>query len=128
MRPRPSEVVQGVRAVLKDVVAPAVQDDHARARLEECRIALAQVDWDDAGFRLAERNRTLANALKGARAWTGEVDLSLPAQATFDAHQVTYERLAGALVRALQALRRRLGDTPDDPDARATYEALLAVI
>ncbi len=128
MRPRPSEVVHGVRAVLRDVVAPAVQDEHARGRLEECRIALAQVDWDDAGFQLAARNRSLAEALEAARSWVGDVDLSLAADDTFAAHQLTYERLAGTLVATLSALRTRLAEAPDDQDAREAQAALVRVL
>lgn len=128
MRPRPSELIEGVRAVLKDVVAPAVQDEHARARLDECRIALAQVDWDDAGFHLAARNRTLAEALDAAVRWTGDIDLSLAAEDTFTAHQLAYERLAGALVTTLATLRVRLAEAPEDEGAREARAALLRTL
>lgn len=128
MRPRPSEVVQGVRSVLKDVVAPAVLDAHARGRLEECRIALAQVDWDDAGFLLAARNRSLAQALEAAHSWVGDADLSLAPEDTFSAHQLTYERLAGTLVTTLSILRARLVEAPGDTEARQVQAALLDVL
>jgi hypothetical protein len=125
MRPTPQEVIDGARAVLKDVVAPDLRSDHARARLDEVRIALAQVDWNDAGFTLAARNRVLAAGLADAGPWATGISLDLPDVDSFDAHQATYERLAGELVAVLAGLREHLADRPDDAESASLRERLV---
>src|SRR5581483_10279633 len=65
MRPSPSELADGLRRTLRDVVAPEVADDYARSQLKLVIAALGQVDWDNAGLDLVR----LAGLLETCLPW-----------------------------------------------------------
>lgn len=115
MRPAPQEVIDGVRRVLRDVVEPEISSDHARQRLQEVRAVLAQVDWNDAGLRLASRTAELREVLLAMQA-AGLVDpagteaLGGRLGTTFDELQAQYASCAAvvvSLLRPLEDLARR---------------------
>jgi hypothetical protein len=138
MKPLPSEVITGVRRILKETIAPELTSDHARSRLDEIRAVLAQVDWDDAGFALAARNRSLAEVLGRIEEWRAgdpervasipEFDLSLPEDERMTAHQVAYQALATAVVALVDPLEDWLAGHLDDAQADILHRDLLAVL
>jgi hypothetical protein len=138
MKPLPSEVIAGVRRILKETIAPELTSDHARSRLDEIRAVLAQVDWDDAGFVLAARNRILADALgrieewrtadpAGRRAFRPLV-VRVSQEDRLAAQQAVYQELAAAAVAIVDPLSDWLDVHPDDVEARAMHRALLAAL
>ena len=108
MKPSPTQTAAGLRRILKDVVAPELSSDHARQRLEEVRVVLAQMDWDDAGLALRRRVAALQELLRD--------DEEL--RTTFAALQDQHERLAAAVTQ-------RLVERPDDDQLRAAVVRLL---
>lgn len=69
MRPTPAELISHARRVLRDVVEPELTSEHARARLNEVRALLAQVDWDNAGIKLMHTTKALRETLSDFRSW-----------------------------------------------------------
>ncbi len=138
MRPLPSEVIAGVRRILKETIAPELTSDHARSRLAEVRAVLAQVDWDDAGFALAARNRVLRDALERIEEWrTADpartrafppLTVRVSPEDRMTAHQVAYRDLAAAAVATVDPLADWLAGHPDDVEARDLQRALLAAL
>ncbi len=138
MRPLPSEVIAGVRRILKETIAPELTSGHARSRLDEVRAVLAQVDWDDAGFALAARNRVLYHALERIEEWrTADpvrsrafppLTVSVSPEDRMAAHQAAYRELAAAAVAAVDPLADWLTDHPDDVEAQDLQRALLAAL
>jgi hypothetical protein len=128
MRPRPSEIIAGVRTVLGDTIAPAVEGDHARARLHEVRAVLAQIDWDNAGFQLSERADRLGDALRDAQPWLAGELPPQPATREYAALEEYYERLAAVAVATLSRLRTARRLEPDDDAAAASHRALLRAL
>jgi hypothetical protein len=138
MRPLPSEVIAGVRRILKDTIEPELVSGHARSRLVEVRAVLAQVDWDDAGFTAAARNRALAGALGEIAGWRAKdpvrtaaiptIEVVLPDRDTLAAHQAAYERLAAAAVAVVEPLETWLSEHPADEQARGLRQGLLAAL
>jgi hypothetical protein len=126
MRPRPSEIIGGIRSVLADTIAPELTSQHARSRLSEIRAVLAQVDWDNAGFQLKARASVLAEHLAEAGAWVGGSLPANPAEESFDAYQAYSEQLAALAVGALERLSVHLDDHPEDEFARTAYQRLLS--
>jgi hypothetical protein len=124
-RPRPSEVIAGIRAVLADVIAPELTSDHAQSRLAEIRAVLAQIDWDNTAFAMKARALALAQALSDASAW---VDTALP-QPPGDETLVAYEDFANALgliaIDAIERLDSHLELQPGDEAARRAHRHLL---
>jgi hypothetical protein len=43
MRPTPSETIAGIGRILRETVAPAVDDPHARAQLQQIMTVLGQL-------------------------------------------------------------------------------------
>lgn len=127
MRPRPSEIVTGVRAILKDVIGPELSSEHAKSRLSEVRAVLAQVDWDNAGFALAARNAALLKGLADAQEWSGQELPGWPENDDFEAHQLLYEKLAMLLIEALQLVRLKRMQKPDDGDLRELHDQLISL-
>lgn len=128
MKPRPSEIIAGIRTILAETIAPELTSDHARSRLSEIRAVLAQVDWDDAGFVLESRTSVLAERLAQARHWVGAPLPDLPSEHSFDAYQGYGERLGVLAIDALERLIAHLDDHPDDEAARSIYQRLLEVV
>jgi hypothetical protein len=138
MKPLPSEVITGVRRILKETIAPELTSDHARSRLDEIRAVLAQVDWDDAGFVLAARNRSLAEVLGRIDEWRAgdpdradsipAFDASLPDDDRMAAHQMAYQALATAVVSLVNPLQDWLAGHPDDAQAAVLHRDLLAAL
>jgi hypothetical protein len=138
MRPLPSEVIAGVRRILKGTIEPELTSEHARSRLAEVRAVLAQVDWDDAAFVLAARNRSLAGVLGQVERWRAEnperaraipaSDVRLPDEDRLVAHQAAYAALAAAVVALVGPLHDWLSDHPDDVEAGDLHQALLAAL
>ncbi|WP_216892261.1 hypothetical protein [Nocardia alni] len=129
MRPSPSEVVAGIRAILAETIAPELTSEHARSRLAEIRAVLAQIDWDDAGFTLASRSDELARCLGAAGECIDGVSVpGRPSVANFESYQRHYDQLAGLAVEVLRRLRVHLDERPDDEAARAAYRTLLTAV
>jgi hypothetical protein len=143
VRPTPSEVVQGVRRILRDVIEPDLTSEHARKQLRQIRAVLAQVDWNDAGFTLAERNRRLADALMDLRRWVEQdtqrmsafaaaapalQDIAAPGVATFDSQTEWERRLSAAAVAVVDPLADWLARFPDDRDVHALRRRVLDTI
>lgn len=125
MKPTPAELIAGIRQVLDDEIEPDLQSEDARATLREIRARLAQVDWDDAGFQLAARNRALAGALAAAQTWRASHPSALPdaavppeAGATFAEQQRRYEQLAGRVAELARPLTAWTRANPDDTEGR----------
>jgi hypothetical protein len=72
MRPTPGDVASGVARILHDTVLPAVDDEHAAAQLRQIITTLGQVDWNEAAFALATRDRQLVALLHECQAWVGD--------------------------------------------------------
>lgn len=125
MRPRPSEIIAGVRAILAETIAPELTSEHARSRLAEIRAVLAQIDWENIGFELMARTESLSRELRNARRFV-DVDLpEPPTEKTADAYQRYHEQLSATATAALAALRAHLSARPADDASRAAYRALL---
>ncbi|MCR5980595.1 hypothetical protein GDN83_23200 [Gordonia jinghuaiqii] len=128
MRPQPSEIISGIRAILDDTIAPELTSDHARSRLIEIRAVLAQIDWDNAGFELVARADSLAAGLADARHWLpGELP-SPPPAADYGSYQGYHEELAALATRTLENLRSVLTEAPSDLAASAVYRRLLTLV
>jgi hypothetical protein len=128
MRPRPSEIIAGIRTILAETIAPELTDDHARSRLAEIRAVLAQVDWDDSAFALKARAATLALALAAADEWASEELPSAPDEESFDAYQQYWEALGDNAIRVLKRIAVHLEIHPQDAAASAAYRDLLAAL
>lgn len=134
MRPKPSELIAGVRAVLKDTVLPDLGSEHARTRVVEIRALLAQVDWDDAGFGLVRRNAALADALRECEAWRRADEqrtaawppcsVNEVAEETLDGHLERYEDLAASAAAVVEALGEWIAEHPGDAEARQVLRAM----
>jgi hypothetical protein len=128
VRPRPSEIIAGVRAVLAETIAPELTSEHARSRLAEVRAVLAQIDWDSVGFDLMERAESLARVLREARRFA-DVELpEAPAEKNPDVYQRYYEQLATSATSVLTALRTQLAARPADDEVRTAYRAILEAL
>lgn len=138
MRPLPSEVIAGVRRILKETIEPELSSGHAKSRLAEVRAVLAQVDWDDTAFTLAARNRDLAEVLGQVERWRASSPVReaaipacaarLPDEDRLAAHQDAYLGLAGTIVVLLDPLQDWLSCHPDDVEARDLLRALLSAL
>ena len=125
MRPRPSEIITGIRAILDETIAPELTSDHARSRLSEIRAVLAQVDWDDAAFALKARAVTLAQRLHDAKPWAGPALPDPPVDESFDAYLRYWDRLGVIAIAAVDRLSGHLEEYPSDDAARLTHRRLL---
>jgi hypothetical protein len=143
VRPTPSEVVQGVRRILRDVIEPDLASEHARKQLRQIRAVLAQVDWNDAGFALAERNGRLADALMDLRRWIEQApqrisdfavaapalqDIAAPEVDTFDSQAEWERRLSAAAVAIVDPLADWFARFPDDRDLDALRRRVLDTV
>lgn len=138
MRPLPSEVIAGVRRILKETIEPELRSGHARSRLAEVRAVLKQVDWDDAAFALAARNRALAEVLDRIAAWRATdpareaavpaCQVQLPGEDRFAAHQEAYLALASASVSLVDPLADWCASHPTDDEARELRRSLLTAL
>lgn len=127
-RPRPSEVIAGIRAVLADVIAPELTSDHARSRLSEIRAVLAQIDWDDSAFVTKQRALTLARSLQDASEWVGASLPEPPSEESLRAYEQYADALGVAAVDAIERLTVHLDRNPSDVAARSAYHRLLAAL
>lgn len=142
MRPRPSEVVRGIRRVLADVVAPDLQSEYARLRVREIRTVLAQVDWDEIALTYLRETQELSALADDVIRWTSaagarrshfaavaDADLTGGSWApgtvpTFDALDKLRVTLDGLLVSVLPALVEWVDAHPDDVEGAAFLERL----
>jgi hypothetical protein len=136
-------VVQGVRRILREVIEPDLASEHARKQLRQIRAVLAQVDWDDAGFTLAERNRGLADALGDLRQWVEQdrqrvsafaaarpalQDIAASGVNTFDAQAEWERRLSAAAIAVVDPLADWLARFPDDHYLHALRRRILDTV
>lgn len=138
MRPLPSEVIAGVRRILKETIEPELTSAHARARIGEVRAVLAQVDWDDAAFALAARTHDLARVLGRISEWRvadpvrraafPPVTVVAAEEETLAAHQAAYERLAAAAAAVVEPLATWVTEHPDDERARELRAELVTAL
>jgi hypothetical protein len=135
MRPSPSELIAGVRRVLKEEIEPAVTSEHARARLREIRAVLAQLDWDDATVNLADANDALLSALHSVAEWR-DADpararvfspIALPGVAgrSLAEQQLLADQLAAQAASLAPEFSTWLGGHPHDAEALELRRALL---
>lgn len=125
MRPRPSEIIAGVRSTLAEVIAPELNSDHARSRLSDIRAVLAQIDWDDVAFNLKARTLELARRLDAAREWvTGDIP-EPPTNENFIAYEDFSNRVGLIAADTIERLAAHLEQNPDDDTARRLYGRLL---
>jgi hypothetical protein len=142
VRPTPSEVIEGVRRILRDVVAPEVSSEYARSRLRAVLAVLAEVDWDDAPLRLLRDNQDLQTLLDRCEAWAAEDparaaafdDLRRPASAPAgerldgpsfaDLNRLNgeYRSLVARMIGSLDTWRRR---NPGDASTEALWRDVL---
>lgn len=115
MRPTPGEVIAGVRRILRDVVAPEVSSDYARAELRSVLAVLGQVDWDDGPLRVLQDNNDLRALLGRCTAWIR----SEPARARALAHWVAGVDAAAA--NQAGALACEVGSFRDANQLNAHY-------
>jgi hypothetical protein len=137
MRPRPSELIGGVRSILKETIEPELSSEHAKARLREVRALLAQVDWDEAGFTLVRRNESLRAGLESLDAWRLEDPIRhgieappLPEEsdASFSAQQDCYEALASNAVIWVRELSTWTAHHGADPSVDRMLRVLAAAL
>ena len=69
MRPTPSETITGIVRILRETVAPAVDDPHARAQLQQIVTVLGQLRVDDPAADLAAENERLHRLLGRCADW-----------------------------------------------------------
>jgi hypothetical protein len=60
MMPTPNELVDSMRAILRDIVMPDLSSDLARARLRQVMSTLRDVDWQQSGLAALEERGLLA--------------------------------------------------------------------
>ena len=127
MRPRPSEVIAGIRKILADTVAPELSSDHARSRLAEIRAVLAQVDWDDVAFTQKSRAVALRECLES----TGWITAALPqppAEESLAGYLHYRNALDAIAIDVLDRIDSHLDDHPQDDNVRAIRERLLEAL
>lgn len=125
MRPRPSEIIAGIRSTLAEVIAPELTSDHARSRLAEIRAVLAQIDWDDAVFVLKARALKLADRLREAREWATEAIPQPPHDESLLSYEEFSDRVALIAADTIERLAAHLEHDPADEAARQLYRRLL---
>lgn len=138
MKPLPSDVIAGVRQILKETIEPELQSDHARSRLQELRAVLAQIDWDDAAYVLTERNRVLLDALQRIARWReGDparaarvpgFDLPSCEDGRLSQHQLNHEALTAVAVSLVDPLADWVHANPHDASGVAVRDALVAAV
>ena len=69
MRPTPSETITGIVRILRETVAPAVDDPHARAQLQQVVTVLGQLRVEDPAGDLAADNERLHRLLARCADW-----------------------------------------------------------
>ena len=69
MRPTPSETITGVARILRETVAPAIDDPHARAQLQQVMTVLGQLRVEDPAADLAADNVRLHRLLGRCADW-----------------------------------------------------------
>ena len=141
MRPTPAEVIDGVRRILRDIIEPELTSEYSVARLREIRAVLAQVDWNDAGIRLARDNARLSALVSKLREWSvasqaplgEEVRAVLDAACApagegdlFDQHNERSATLARAVVAIMDPLGEWVAARTDDERAAELQRRLLA--
>ena len=71
MRPTPPETIAGIVRILRETVAPAVDDPHARAQLQQIVTVLGQLRVEDPAADLAAENERLHRLLDRCADWAG---------------------------------------------------------
>jgi hypothetical protein len=69
VKPEPNELINGIRDVLRQSIAPELTSGPAVAALRRIMVILKETDWNETSFLIAKENRTLAALLQDARAW-----------------------------------------------------------
>jgi hypothetical protein len=69
MKPTPQQLIDGVRSRLREVIAPELVSDHARAEIRRVMAVLRDVDWNDAAFITMRENVALEGILADVNAW-----------------------------------------------------------
>lgn len=70
MRPTPSELAEGIRALLRQI-APEITSTEGVRHYRRAMATLRDARWDDAGFDLLAENTALSRAIKVAAAGPG---------------------------------------------------------
>jgi hypothetical protein len=74
VRPTPAETVEGVVRILRETVAPAVTDPHARTQLQQVMVVLSQLDANDPVAGLSAVNAGRSGLLDRCRDWADADD------------------------------------------------------
>ena len=69
MRPTPSETITGIVRILRETIAPAIDDPHARAQLQQVMAVLGQLRVEDPAADLAVDNARLHRLLVRCADW-----------------------------------------------------------
>jgi hypothetical protein len=128
MRPTPAETIDGVVRILRETVAPAVADPHARTQLQQVMIVLGQMEANDPAAQLADVNERRARVLDRCRDWaeadaarTGHftpITTTAPVGPAFDDQQSVDVAQRGVLETFILELRswRRVQGSADSDD------------
>lgn len=71
MKPTPNQMVDGIRAVLRETVLPASASDETQIAVRQIMVVLRETDWDEFAFALLRENAALAALAGEAAAWIG---------------------------------------------------------
>lgn len=108
MKPTPNQIVDGIRALLRESVLPGTESEQVKADLRRIMAVLRDTDWNEFAFALLRENAALAELAQQAIEW----NTAQPAR----------EACFGLLPASLQA--SVLGLSRDDSFARAQQRNL----
>jgi hypothetical protein len=135
MRPTPSETIAGIVRILRETVAPALDDAHARAQLQQIMTVLGQLRVEDPAADLAADNERLHRLLGQCADWAtadghrrGAFAIAIaigepPTATTFTAAHATNRAYRRELEVFLTELRAWRG-THGPEDSAALVEAI----
>lgn len=70
MKPTPNQMVDGMRALLRESVLPRIESDEATADARRIMVVLRDTDWNEFGFALLRENAALAGLAAQALEWS----------------------------------------------------------
>jgi hypothetical protein len=142
MRPTPAEIIQSVRALLRERIGPAVNSE-AEADLKRVMAALRECRWNEAAFDLLRENTVLTKLIEeilaaaSAAQRPAEVVSGLREAARLHASRGVprsfdeANEINHALRQALAAFCEAMRDSPlkgDDPLGHRIAEVLLQLL
>ncbi len=107
MRPTPDEVMAGIRALLKQEIAPSMPA-HAQPQLKRIMAVLRDGRWNEAGFDLLRENAVFAELARACAERIGELG-GLPPHFSVlaaDLHLAADHRVPGSFAEANDVNRK----------------------